>query len=78
MHIKDIYIDRFGKLKNQSFRFDEGINIIYGNNEAGKSTLENFMLSIFYGSRASRKNNVDVRKQYIPYGEDYAKKTKFT
>ncbi|WP_312654066.1 AAA family ATPase [Proteiniclasticum sp.] len=72
MHIKDIYIDRFGKLKNQSFRFDEGINIIYGNNEAGKSTLENFMLSIFYGSRASRKNNVDVRKQYIPYGEDYA------
>ncbi len=72
MHIKDIYIDRFGKLRNQSFRFDEGINIIYGNNEAGKSTLENFILSMFYGSRASRKNNVDVRKQYIPYGEDYA------
>lgn len=72
MHIKDIYIDRFGKLKNSSFTFDEGINIIYGNNEAGKSTLENFILSIFYGSRTSRKNNVDVRKQYIPYGEDYA------
>lgn len=72
MKIKDIYIDRFGKLKNQSFSFVEGINIIYGNNEAGKSTLENFILSVFYGSRSSKKNNVDVRKQYIPYGEDYA------
>lgn len=72
MQIKDLYIDRFGKLKNQSFRFDEKINIIYGNNEAGKSTLENFMLSMLYGSRTSRKHNVDIRKQYIPYGEDYA------
>ena len=72
MLIKKIYIDRFGKLKDRSFEFQEGINVIHGRNEAGKSTLENFILAMFYGARTSRKNDLDARKWYIPYGKDYA------
>lgn len=72
MQIKKIHIDRFGKLRNQSFAFSEGLNVIYGPNEAGKSTLQNFLFSMFYGASSSKKAQVDgVRKKYLPKGEEY-------
>lgn len=72
MQIKKIHIDRFGKLRNQTFTFSQGLNVIYGPNEAGKSTLQNFLFSMFYGASASKKAQVEgVRKKYLPRGEEY-------
>jgi len=72
MMIKGIHIDRFGKLKDKRFTFGEDLNIIYGMNEAGKSTIQNFMLSSFYGARTTKKNGMEnIRKKYIPFNKDY-------
>ena len=38
MKIKNIYIDNFGKFENFNINFKDDIQIIYGENEAGKST----------------------------------------
>ena len=49
MKIQKLQINGFGKLKNKEVRLNDGINIIYGENEAGKSTLLKFISAMFYG-----------------------------
>ena len=72
MLIRRVHIDRFGKLKDKSLEFEEDLNIIHGGNETGKSTLQNFILSSFYGARTTKKNGLEnVRKKYIPHNKDY-------
>lgn len=59
MKIIEINIIQFGKFKDRSFRFEEGFNIVKGDNESGKSTLLGFIKFILYG--VGRKNpNVAV------------------
>ena len=72
MLIKRVSIEQFGKLKKQTFEFQDGINVIQGDNEAGKSTLQTYILSMFYGARTSRKFNLDIRRKYIPYHENHS------
>ena len=47
MKIKKLKINGFGKLKDKDIELKEGINIIYGKNEAGKSTLLKFITRMF-------------------------------
>ncbi|MFA7411922.1 MAG: AAA family ATPase [Tissierellaceae bacterium] len=49
MIIKELKLIGFGKFKDKELPLDEGINLIYGENEAGKSTLHSFIHGIFYG-----------------------------
>lgn len=49
MIIKRVEIKAFAGLKDFSLDFDSGLNCIYGANEAGKSTILNFILAMFYG-----------------------------
>ena len=39
MIIKELSLKNFGKFSGQSFQFSEGINVVYGPNEAGKTTI---------------------------------------
>ena len=57
MKIESIYIASFGKLRNIKIDFGSRVNIIRGENEAGKSTVCNFIRFIFYGlpGRADEK-----------------------
>lgn len=57
MKIAEIQIDNFGKIKNKTFTFSEGITVIYGRNEAGKSTLHTFLLSMLFGMELPRGRN---------------------
>ncbi|WP_147590050.1 ATP-binding protein, partial [Clostridium polynesiense] len=43
MIIEKIRIKSFGKLKNKDLNLKPGINIIYGENEKGKSTIQGFI-----------------------------------
>lgn len=49
MIIKDIQVNGFGNLENKSYSFKNGINIVVGDNESGKSTLIEFIKGILYG-----------------------------
>lgn len=55
MKITEIEIKCFGKLKNFTLRPTEGVNIIYGENESGKSTVMAFLKAMFYGAENGEK-----------------------
>ena len=49
MKIENIKINSFGTLKNKEINLDKNVNIIYGKNESGKSTLLTYIKTAFYG-----------------------------
>ncbi|MBR5515451.1 MAG: AAA family ATPase [Clostridia bacterium] len=49
MYIEKLYIRDFGGTKDREYSFKNGINIVEGQNESGKSTLAAFIKFIFYG-----------------------------
>jgi DNA repair exonuclease SbcCD ATPase subunit len=54
MHFLDLHIDGFGKFHNFDLSLAEGINVIYGTNEAGKSTIHTFIRAMLYGFTRAR------------------------
>lgn len=59
MRFVDIHIDGFGVFVERNIGpFDDGLNIVLGENEAGKSTLLDFLRGVLYGflDRRSPKN----------------------
>lgn len=68
MRINKIYISGFGKLKDFTLDLSDGLNVIYGNNEDGKSTVAAFIKAMFYGTGRSTKSLADsVRLKYTPW-----------
>ncbi len=49
MIIKELHLTNFGKFNNKKILLDNNMNIIYGKNEAGKSTIFYFIVGMFYG-----------------------------
>lgn len=62
MYIKEIDIQTFGGISNKKVEFSNGLNVIYGVNESGKSTVIAFVKFIFYGISGKK---TDFRR-YIP------------
>ncbi len=68
MKINKIYISAFGGLKDFSLELTDGLNVIYGNNEDGKSTVAAFIKAMFYGTGRNSKSLADsVRLKYTPW-----------
>lgn len=79
MKIKNIKINSFGKINDREYDFSDKINLIYGKNEAGKSTLLKFIQNIFYGTSKNKKgkcfSDYDL---YKPWGDgDFSGKIKY-
>ena len=54
MRLLDLHIDGFGKFHDRTVRFEDGMNLVYGKNEAGKSTLHTFIRCILFGMERGR------------------------
>lgn len=68
MKLKKCYVSSFGKLKNYTYNFDDGINTIKEENGWGKSTLATFIKSVFYGLNDCKRNVTDnERLHYKPW-----------
>ena len=68
MILEKLYIDGFGKFSDYSLNFSPFIQILYGENEAGKSTIHAFIQAMLYGipKGASKK---EVFFQYRPFSK---------
>ena len=49
MQLLALTIYGFGKHQDKQITLTDGLNVFYGENEAGKTTLQQFILHIFYG-----------------------------
>lgn len=68
MQIKEIYISSFGGIKNLKIMPEKGLNVIYGDNENGKTTVMSFIKMMFYGNeRGSAQISKNIRKKYTPW-----------
>ncbi|MCI8310348.1 MAG: AAA family ATPase [Clostridia bacterium] len=80
MKIDYLKINGFGKLNNKEINLNRNINVIYGKNESGKSTMLNFINSMFYGA-SKTKNGKDISDfdKFIPWNtEKFSGKLKYT
>ena len=79
MKINKLKINSYGKLKEKEINFQDGINLIYGQNEAGKSTLIKFITNSFYGVSKNKKGKeVSDFDQYKPWsGEEFSGKLEY-
>ena len=62
MKIIEINIKCFGRLKDFVLRPGDGVNIVFGKNQSGKSTVMAFIKAVFYGMESAEK-----RRQYEPW-----------
>lgn len=66
MTIHEIKIYGFGKHCNLNLSFSEGVNIIFGGNESGKSTIAAFIRAMLYGVSGRGVQN-NERKKFQPW-----------
>lgn len=64
MIIESIYIKNFGKLADMKINLSDGVNILRGENESGKSTLCAFIRFVFYGL----SGRAEEKLKYISWG----------
>lgn len=80
MKIDDIKINGFGKIKNKKIEFKDGINIVYGENESGKSTILKFISSVLFGASKNKNgNNISDFDKYKPWDDfEFSGKIRYT
>ena len=67
MKINNLKINSFGGLENKNIEFNK-FNLICGENESGKSTLLNYIMSIFYGiSKNKNGKNISDFDRFYPW-----------
>ena len=69
MKILSLHIEGFGKFHDLDISFKEGLNVVYGKNEAGKSTLHTFIRGMLFGieKQRGRAARNDVYSKYEPW-----------
>ncbi len=67
MIIQKLEIISFGKFKNKTINFSDGLNIICGDNESGKSTIISFIYAMLYGFGDNRGKNLSIREKFTPW-----------
>lgn len=63
IRIEEIEITRFGKIEGLIIKPEDGLNVIYGKNEAGKSTLQLFIKAMLYGLPTRRRSGESLKER---------------
>jgi len=72
MEITRAYLESFGKYKNKEIEFTPGVNLIFGNNEKGKSTIHGFIESMMYSLNTYQfqtPDQLDKFSRYQPWND---------
>lgn len=80
MKINNLKINGFGKIEDKEINLNNRINLIYGENEAGKTTLLKFISGMFYGvSKNKNKKEFSDFEKYKPWqAEEFSGKIEYT
>lgn len=80
MKIDKLQINGFGSILNRQIELKDGINLIQGKNESGKSTLVKFIIGMLYGvSKNKRGKIIPDMDKYKPWNTDqYSGKMLYT
>lgn len=67
MYFNKLLLKDFGKFNNREIELKSGLNLIYGENESGKTTVKEFIVGMLYGIDKSRgigarMDNYELRK----------------
>lgn len=54
MKIRELYLRNFGKFSGKKIVLKDGINLFYGENESGKTTIHTFIKSMLFGLERGR------------------------
>jgi uncharacterized protein YhaN len=68
MILKRSHILGFGKLRNRLLDFQGGLNLVFAENEGGKSTLQRFLVGLLYGQLRA---DLRVQRRLAPWVEQY-------
>ncbi len=79
MKINKLQVNSYGKIKDKQIELGDHINIIYGKNESGKSTLLQFITNCFYGaSKTKNGKEISDLEKYNPWvGDEFSGKLKY-
>ena len=66
MWIKELHIKNFGRFSDKRIQLSPGMNLIYGENESGKSTMHTFIRGCLYGMRKMR-GRASKKDEYTHY-----------
>lgn len=76
MKIEKLELKGFGKLNNSVLDFKNGLNVVFGNNETGKSSIQWFIRGMLYGlkgGRTSKEGQLPAVKKFKPWtSNDYS------
>ena len=69
MKICELLLKNFGKFSDKHIVLTEGIQILYGENESGKSTIHSFIKGMLFGMERGRGRaaNGDLFSKYEPW-----------
>lgn len=69
MRICELELKHYGRFSNQKFKIAQGINVIYGENEYGKTTIHSFIKGMLFGMERGRgrASKTDEFSQYEPW-----------
>lgn len=69
MILKELRLSHFGKFQDKEVSLKPGLNIIYGKNEAGKSTMHSFIRGMLFGieRQRGRATKDDMYIKYLPW-----------
>lgn len=69
MKLLELKLGSFGKFHDRTISFEDGINVIYGKNETGKSTVHTFIRGMLYGlqPQQGRASKNDLYSKYQPW-----------
>jgi len=72
MYINKLYLRAFGKFTYKRIYLGKKLNIIYGENETGKSTIHNFVEAVLYGFDDEPNGNA-LYKKFKPWDSNLYK-----
>ena len=67
MKIKNISCTQFAGVRDRNITFNDGINVVFGKNESGKSTLVDLISrTLFQNARIDGRSDKDFMELYFP------------